>query len=236
MNQHGNTSSGAARAVSSSHPKELVGFEDVDIVRESLVTEPDASGRPRVLVLAVDGTGFPVGWMRWQDAVVHVVTGRIARQIGSVEFEIRGGHCRRTGKRSAVRVSSIVTLHGRNPLAWQSCTPILTNSGLFVRDRYICAYCEQIFKDRQLSRDHVIPISRGGKDVWTNCLTACRRCNTRKGSKTPEEAHMLPVYLPYTPSYQESLILMNRRILADQMQFLAAQLPKNSRMHMSPLV
>jgi len=47
---------------------------------------------------------------------------------------------------------------------------------------------------------------------------------------------MLPVYLPYTPSYQESLILMNRRILADQMQFLAAQLPKNSRMHMSPLV
>ena len=58
--------------------------------------------------------------------------------------------------------------------------PGLTNQMLFVRDRQVCAYCGGRFMVRDLSRDHVVPVSRGGRDSWTNAVTACRGCNTRK--------------------------------------------------------
>jgi hypothetical protein len=63
-----------------------------------------------------------------------------------------------------------------------------------------------------------------------NCITACRTCNGHKGNRLPEEAHMSLMYLPYTPSLHEDMILRGRRILADQMELLQAMLPKHSRL------
>jgi 5-methylcytosine-specific restriction endonuclease McrA len=71
-----------------------------------------------------------------------------------------------------------------------------------------------------LTRDHVVPASRGGSSAWENCVTACRHCNQRKDDRTPEEAGMKLLAVPYTPNLAEYLILSNRRILADQMEFL----------------
>ncbi len=71
-----------------------------------------------------------------------------------------------------------------------------------------------------LTREHIQPVSRNGRDTWMNCITACRACNGRKGNRTPEEAHMSLLYLPYVPSLHEDMILRGRRIVADQMEFL----------------
>jgi hypothetical protein len=63
-----------------------------------------------------------------------------------------------------------------------------------------------------------------------NSVTACRACNERKGNHTPEQASMELIYLPYVPNRAEYLILTNRRILADQMEFLAQHVPAQSRL------
>ena len=64
-----------------------------------------------------------------------------------------------------------------------------------------------------------------------NLVTACGPCNGRKADRTPEEAGMPLVYLPYVPSLHEDMILRGRRILADQMDFLLASVPRSSRLH-----
>jgi 5-methylcytosine-specific restriction endonuclease McrA len=109
--------------------------------------------------------------------------------------------------------------------------PALSNTKLFVRDRHICAYCGGQFHPDDLTREHIVPTSRGGHDTWMNCITACRGCNGRKGNRLPEEARMTLLYLPYVPSLHEDMILRGRRILADQMEFLLASVPRNSRLH-----
>jgi 5-methylcytosine-specific restriction endonuclease McrA len=108
-------------------------------------------------------------------------------------------------------------------------TPLLTNRTLFQRDRNLCLYCGEMFPVSQLTRDHVYPASRGGDSVWENCVTACRDCNQRKDDRTPEESGMKLLAVPYTPNLAEYLILQNRRILADQMEFLQAYARKQGR-------
>ena len=92
-------------------------------------------------------------------------------------------------------------------------------------------YCGQQFGTSQLTRDHVMPQSRGGQDIWENCVTACRRCNQRKDARTPEEANMKLLAVPFTPNLAEYLILSNRRILSDQMAFLLSFSRKQARLN-----
>lgn len=74
---------------------------------------------------------------------------------------------------------------------------VLSKDNVFRRDKHKCAYCDSKF---HLTIDHIFPKSRGGKDIWENLVTACFRCNSRKGDKTPEEANMKLLYQPYKPS------------------------------------
>ena len=85
------------------------------------------------------------------------------------------------------------------------------------------------FRSRELSRDHVRPFSQGGLDVWTNVVTACRRCNNEKASRTPEQAKMQLIAVPFTPTYAEYIFLKGRRVLADQMEYLLAHFPRTAR-------
>ena len=105
----------------------------------------------------------------------------------------------------------------------------LTKHRLFARDRHVCAYCGAHCGESDLTVEHIVPVSRGGRHEWTNVVTACRSCNTRKGNRRPEEAHMPLLYVPYAVCRNEGFILSNRRILADQMAFLQATLPRYSR-------
>jgi hypothetical protein len=81
-----------------------------------------------------------------------------------------------------------------------------------------------------LTRDHITPLSRGGKDTWMNVVTACRHCNGLKRNRTPEEAGTELLYAPYVPNKAEYLILTNRRIFVDQMEFLKQHVSAHSRL------
>jgi 5-methylcytosine-specific restriction endonuclease McrA len=107
--------------------------------------------------------------------------------------------------------------------------PPLSNRELFRRDRQICAYCGGEFSYFRLTRDHILPLSRGGRDGWMNVVTACRHCNGMKRNRTPEEAGIELLYAPYVPNKAEYLILTNRKILSDQMEFLVPHVASGSR-------
>jgi hypothetical protein len=183
------------------------------------------------LILTLDASGFPFGWMTWQEAVTHEVSGRVFSHVGGFEFTFRGGESRLTGRESRVTVSSIMVLRGSSPMAWRHTTVALTNPALFHRDRYVCAYCgKHGERSVHLTRDHIVPTSRGGADTWSNVVTACARCNTHKADRCLDEVGMQLLYVPYAPTLHEGLLLSNRRILADQMELLQAMLPKYSRL------
>jgi len=71
---------------------------------------------------------------------------------------------------------------------------------LFNRDAWKCQYCEVELTYSVITIDHVHPQSRGGKTTWKNCVTACKKCNSRKGNKTPEEADMRLLKQPLEPN------------------------------------
>ena len=184
------------------------------------------------LILTLDTHGVPHRWITWQHACYYYAKDQVAWSLGERAFTVRGGLNRSTGLRSTLSGSSIIAIKGK-AMAMRSFTrvPPLNNRELFHRDRHICAYCAGGFPGARLTRDHIVPFSRGGRDTWMNVVTACRACNERKSDRTPEGAGMELVYLPYVPNRAEYLILTNRRILADQMEFLAQHVPAQSRLH-----
>lgn len=187
----------------------------------------------RALILRLDMQGQPVSWLSWQGCVILYARGQVAWTAGQHEFEFHGGVNRLTGRRSSMRINSIVATHGaaRRRASFNEVPP-LSNRELFLRDGNLCMYCGTSLPGRHLTRDHVIPISRGGQSCWSNIVTACRECNTRKGARTPDEAHMPLLAVPYVPNRAEYLVLSNRRILADQMDFLRARFRQDSPLRM----
>jgi hypothetical protein len=182
-------------------------------------------------VLQLDVSGRPQAWISAKEAAVLYASDAVAWTLGDTFRVLRGGIQRATGVQSRIEVHSILAVRGSVPSrAWRT-APALNNPKLFVRDRHVCAYCGGHFAFDELTREHIVPVSRGGKDTWMNCITACRSCNGHKGNRMPEEARMTLMYLPYVPSLHEDMILRGRRILADQMDFLLACVPRSSRLH-----
>jgi 5-methylcytosine-specific restriction endonuclease McrA len=182
---------------------------------------------PKILI--VDSQGQPVRWALMQRAARYYASGKVVTELGDNLFGMAGGRQEATGLRSEFVTSSIVMIRGRHRIPFGHAHVGLTKHRLFVRDRHVCAYCGGHFPELELTVEHILPVSRGGRHEWTNVVTACRSCNTRKGNRRPEEAHMPLIYVPYAVCRNEGFILSNRRILADQMAFLQASLPRHSR-------
>lgn len=180
-------------------------------------------------ILKLDATGLPVSWIPWQTAVTLYARERVRWETGDERFTIHGGICARTGRQSVIEIGSIIAVADKSRRFAQA-APLLTNRTLFQRDRNLCMYCGRQFPVSLLTRDHIMPASRGGRSAWENCVTACRSCNQSKDDRTPEEAGMKLLAVPYTPNLAEYLILQNRRILADQMEFLLAYAKKTSKL------
>ncbi|MFM8766565.1 MAG: HNH endonuclease [Rubrivivax sp.] len=182
-------------------------------------------------VLQLDVSGRPQAWISAQEAATLYASDTVAWTLGDALRVLRGGIQRATGQQSRIEVHPILAVKGAVPSrAWRS-EPALTNPKLFARDRHLCAYCGRQVRFDELTREHIVPVSRGGHDTWMNCITACRSCNGQKANRLPEEARMSLHYLPYVPSLHEDMILRGRRILADQMDFLLAGVPRSSRLH-----
>jgi hypothetical protein len=175
-------------------------------------------------ILRLNKAGTPIDWISREQAATLVVKGQVVWALGENAFEIRGG-VNRLGRQSVLSLPSILASDGSVKLS--NFVPPLVNSYLFRRDQYLCLYCGGEFAADQLSRDHVVPVSRSGSDRWTNVVTACKRCNHRKANQTPEEAGMELIAIPFVPNRHEFFYLANKNILADQMEFLKSQFSHN---------
>ena len=180
-------------------------------------------------VLKLSAQGLPQSWISLEQAVIHYAANEVRWEMGAEVAVFRGGHNALTGEQSVIAVNSIIGTKGVPKINLFNVRPMLTNSKLFVRDRHICAYCGDQFVSSKLSRDHVHPVSKGGPDEWTNVVTSCIKCNTHKGAKSLDQCGLQLLYVPYEPNHYENMILQNRAILADQMEYLLSGVPKHSR-------
>lgn len=182
-------------------------------------------------VLRTDAAGMPLDWVTYQEAVRCYHLGQVLYSCGSPLYKVHGGINAVTGMQSVLEVNSIIATDGESQSKWHhraNYTPPLSNKTLFSRDDYICLYCGNEFDRCNLSRDHITPLSLQGSDVWTNVVTACKRCNNFKAGRTPEQAGMQLLAVPFTPTHAEYVYLRGRRVLADQMEFLKVHFPRKS--------
>lgn len=170
----------------------------------------------KTAILKLNKAGSPQAWIDLESAAAAKSKGQILWEMGSLAATLHGG-IQNSGKQSTLDLAAIIAVDGR---VIEKQVPKISNDILFSRDDFMCLYCGQTFKAYELSRDHVIPQSRGGRDVWENCVTACRKCNSFKGDRTPEEAGLELLAIPFTPNLYEWFYLKNRNVLADQMDYL----------------
>jgi hypothetical protein len=212
-------------------PEKGIYSHEIAITAHYLVVSMDLQQQ----VLRTDVAGMPLEWIGYQDAVRLISLDQVSYSLGRVLYRIRGGTNAASGKRSVIEVNAIIASHGRHPHAHlfnHAYTPPLSNKALFRRDQSLCLYCGEQFPGALLSRDHIKPLSQGGGDNWANVVTACKRCNNHKAGRTPEQAGMELLAIPFVPTHAEYVYLQGRRILADQMEFLLAHFPRNSQLRL----
>lgn len=99
-----------------------------------------------------------------------------------------------------LRVPSIIVLESYDQMPKREVK--FSRENVFERDSHTCQYCRKKMPARELNLDHVIPRDKGGRTTWTNIVTSCIRCNTRKANKLPREANMFPMNSPTRPNWR----------------------------------
>jgi len=93
----------------------------------------------------------------------------------------------------------------------------LSRQNIFRRDGHKCGYCSS---KKDLTLDHILPKSRGGKNTWTNLVTCCKKCNNKKDDQTPKEAGMKLLVEVVRPSMLQFIDSMNNSTRASWSQYL----------------
>ncbi|QDH17628.1 HNH endonuclease [Swingsia samuiensis] len=133
---------------------------------------------------------FPLSVWSWQEAIKAVFLDRVSVLS---EYEDATVHSPSLN----MRLPSVIALKDYVPTSRK---PAFTRFNVFLRDNFTCQYCNDHFPTQELTFDHVIPRSKGGKTTWDNVVTACSPCNLLKGSKLPQEIKMFPRQKPICPS------------------------------------
>ncbi|MBM3541242.1 MAG: HNH endonuclease [Alphaproteobacteria bacterium] len=144
-----------------------------------------------VLVLNADYrplSYFPLSVWSWQEAIKAVFLDRVAI-VSEYDRVVRSPSMQ-------IRLPSVIALKEYIPPKRR---PAFTRFNVFLRDRFTCQYCGESFPSHELTFDHVIPRSRGGRATWSNVVTACTTCNLQKGNRLPHEAGMIPLHWPRQP-------------------------------------
>ena len=132
---------------------------------------------------------YPLSLWSWQEAVKAVVSGRV-NVVSVYERMVRSPS-------QAIKLPSVISLKEYIPSARR---PAFTRFNVFLRDRFSCQFCGEDFPTHELTFDHLIPRSRGGRTTWENVVTACSPCNLAKGDQLPQEARMFPRIAPAQPT------------------------------------
>src|SRR6201998_4672598 len=142
---------------------------------------------PALRTLIFDAHGQPVRWAALTRAARYYASGKVVTDLGENLFAMSGGYQESSGLRSEFVTSSIVMIRGRHRLPIDHAHVGLTKHRLFARDRNVCAYCGGRFVEADLTVEHIVPVSRGGRHDWANVVTAWRSGHTRQGNRRPDE-------------------------------------------------
>ncbi|MFM2045235.1 MAG: hypothetical protein RLY86_3811 [Pseudomonadota bacterium] len=132
---------------------------------------------------------FPLSLWSWQEAVKAVVLDRV-NIISHYDRVVRS-------PTSEIQLPSVISL---KEFVTSNRRPAFTRFNVFLRDRFTCQYCGQHFPTHELTFDHVLPRSRGGRTTWENVVTSCSSCNLLKGNRYPHQCGMHPIQPPFQPT------------------------------------
>jgi len=135
---------------------------------------------------------YPLSIWSWQDAVKAIFRGNV-NVVSEYERTVRSPEIE-------VKLPSVLAL---KEYVNTSRTPAFTRFNVFLRDRWTCQYCGEHSKTHELTFDHVVPRSKGGRTSWGNIVAACRGCNLKKGGSMPSDIGMYPLSSPRQPSIFE---------------------------------
>lgn len=131
---------------------------------------------------------FPLSTTTWQEAIKAVVKGQVA-VVAEYDDVVRSPSI-------SMRIPSVIALRDYQPAPRHVA---FTRFNVFLRDNFHCQYCGGAFAAKDLTFDHVIPRSKGGRTAWANIVAACDSCNLRKGNRTD----LKPAIMPAEPSAWE---------------------------------
>lgn len=132
---------------------------------------------------------FPLSLWSWQDSVKAVCMDRV-QIISEYDTVVRSPSFE-------MRLPSVISL---KEYVTPSRKPAFTRFNVFLRDRFACQYCGERYPTHELTFDHVVPRSRGGRTTWQNVVAACSSCNLIKGNRLPNACGMLPLHEPLQPT------------------------------------
>ena len=135
---------------------------------------------------------FPLSLWGWQDTIRAVFLDRVnivaeyEKQVNSSSFSMK--------LPSVISLKKYIPLKKRIPF---------TRFNLFLRDHFKCQYCDLKFKASELTFDHVVSRANGGLTDWNNVVSACFKCNNKKGSLNFKDANMKLIKTPKKPTFNE---------------------------------
>lgn len=140
---------------------------------------------------------LPLSAVQWKDAITYLWLDKVTVLEWYDDWIVRSANWE-------TKVPAVIMLKEQMR---RRTNPRFSKSNVYLRDRYFCQYCKIQLNRAQATIDHVIPLSKGGKTTWTNIVTACGPCNSRKGDKL----HPKPNKMPHKPDYYE--LVNNRKLL-----------------------
>lgn len=149
-------------------------------------------------VLVLNSAWQPLGAIKETDAIILLATGEAKALKSNLDRLYRSAYL-------CIPAPEVIIInHYEKPNGFKFRPEPVSNPALFARDEYTCMYCGKSKRDPEhlhikLTRDHIVPKSKGGGNEWLNLTTACGKCNRRKDNRTPEEAGMPLLRKPTVP-------------------------------------
>jgi 5-methylcytosine-specific restriction endonuclease McrA len=172
-------------------------------------------------VLLLNAGYEPLRIVSWQRAFVLVFQGKV-EILEEYKLTVRTVS-------QQFKIPAVIRLRRWVHLKRQAPVIRFSRANLYERDEYRCQYCYKRFPEKELTLDHVVPVVRGGKKTWENIVTACIRCNQKKGDRTPEETGLKMLKKPRLPHWLPGTFGSVRAKTAPEIWFpyLSQFAPKN---------
>lgn len=152
--------------------------------------------------LVIDSAMQPVDVVDWQRAILLVLTNKAKVLDEYDNVLIRSAS-------QAYKLPSILML--MTSKAYRTKEVNFSRKGVFYRDDFTCGYCEKKFKAADLTLDHIIPVCQGGNKSWENIVSACHKCNMKKGGRTPAQAKMPLKVKVYKPNWNPTMFIQLKK-------------------------